>query len=191
MPAPPTFRTTRAKPAPRPRGSAARRDRASEAKAPEGGRNPLWATHQVEGSFHYFHRPRGKRRPEEGERRSPGTWRVTAGERDAAAATVAPLRAPGASSGRRGSNNPTTSSSGAAPRARPPRRGHARVTTSHAAGSRWEGGQGVGGAQGRRGTDKRTLSRGPSFLSREACLQLPHTSREEVQPCCWNLSKSG
>ena len=89
---------------------------------------------------------------------------------NAAEATVAPLRAPRASSGRRRSNNPTTSSSGAASRARLLRHGHARVTTSHAAGSRWEWGQGVGGAQGRRGTDR--LARSPSFLSREAQLRL-------------------
>ena len=57
---------------------------------------------------------------------------------NAAEATVAPLRAPRASSGRRRSNNPTTSSSGAASRARLLRHGHARVTTSHVAGSRWE-----------------------------------------------------
>lgn len=61
----------------RPGGSAARRRHNSipEAKAPEREHDPLWATHQVEGSFHYFHRPRGKRRPEEGERRRRGTWR--------------------------------------------------------------------------------------------------------------------
>ncbi|XP_057588114.1 synaptojanin-2-binding protein isoform X1 [Hippopotamus amphibius kiboko] len=79
----------------------------------------LRVQHRVEGSFHYFHRPWGKRRPEEGERRSPGTWMGTAGEHDAAAATVAPLPAPGASGGHRGSNNRTTSSSGTALRARP------------------------------------------------------------------------
>ncbi|XP_078201975.1 uncharacterized protein LOC108594138 [Callithrix jacchus] len=48
----------------------------------------------------------------------------TARERDAAAETAAPLCAPRASGGRRGSNNLTTSSSGAAPRARPLRRRH-------------------------------------------------------------------
>lgn len=71
---------------------------------------------------------------------------------DAAVATAAPLRAPGDSTGRRGSNNRTTSSSGGAPRARPLRRGHARVMASHVAGSRWEwGAGGVGVVQGRWG----------------------------------------
>lgn len=61
---------------------------------PESRRNPLWATHQVEGSFHYFHRPRGKRRPEEGERRIPGTWRGTAGERERSGGNCGPTPRP-------------------------------------------------------------------------------------------------
>lgn len=99
-------------------------------RSPRTERDPLWATHQVEGSFHYFHRPRSRRRPEEGERRRRSTWRRTAGEREAATGRLL-LSAP---------REPAEGAEGAttaplpppAPRARPLRRGHARVMTSHA-----------------------------------------------------------
>lgn len=90
---PPDFRIPRAKPVSRPPVSCTPR-RGPAAKVPESRRNPLWATHQVEGSFHYFHRPRGKRRPEEGERRSPGTWRGTAGERERSGGDCGPTPRP-------------------------------------------------------------------------------------------------
>lgn len=129
-----------------------------EAKAPEGERDSLWATHQVEGSFHYFHRPPGERWPEEGEPRRRGTWTGTAREHDAAPATETPLRAPGASGGRGRRSNRTTSSSGAA--------GPACAAATHAS---WrhtrlvqgggEGGEWVGLREG----GARTLSRGWSI----------------------------
>lgn len=103
-----------------------------KAKEPEGGRDPPWATHQIEGSFHYFHRPRRERWPEEGERRRRSTWR-TAGKRKAATETAAPLRVRGA--GRQPSQQQEQQPHHFLLRRRGPRplrRGHARVTTSHA-----------------------------------------------------------
>lgn len=169
------LRPTPAKPASRPQRSAAsrRRDRTPEARAPEGGHDPLWATHQVEGSFHYFHRPRGKRRPEEGERRRRGTWRKTVVKGATQRRWQLPLSAP---------REPAVGAEGATNAPLPPpvaRRGPAPCAAGTHASWRhtWlvQGGsedRGVGGAQGRRGTDRRTLAPGLSFLSREACLQL-------------------
>lgn len=158
-----------AKPASRPRGSAARwrRDRTPEAKAPEGGHDPQRTTHQIEGSFHYFHRPRGKRRPEEGERGRRSTWRETVVSR-ATERRQLPLSAP---------REPAVGAEGATTAPLPPpvaRRGPApRAAATHASWRHtWlvQGGSGWG--SGKAGPDWRTLARGLSFLSREGYLQL-------------------
>lgn len=91
-------------------GSAARR----AAGRPRGSRL-CGATHQVERSFHYFHRPRSERWPPEGERRLPGSWRSR---------RAAPSRGSGVrgteTSGRSASWKPAVGAHGAAAPPLPP-----------------------------------------------------------------------
>lgn len=107
------------------------------------------------------------------------------GERDAAAETAAPLRTQGASGGRRGSNNHSTSSFDASRRARPlrrrRRRDHARRHgVTHAGG--WFK-VGVRLREGGAPTDVCVRAICPRFSRVFGFLTSTLMSREEVQPC--------